>query len=537
MTEIPELPPARLAPRRRYRFQLIWLIPAIAVLVGGWLALRAIMERGPTVTISFATAEGLEPGKTRIRYKDVDIGMVNAVSLSPDRSRVLVTASFLKQAENLLVADTRFWVVRPRFAGGQLTGIGTLLAGAHIGVDVGRSTESAREFVGDEVAPIITAGLPGRQYRIHAPDLGSIDIGSPVFYRRLKVGEVEAYSLDKDGKGVSLKVFIKAPYDRYVTPTTRFWNASGIDVTLDAGGLRVQTQSAMAILVGGMAFENLPGEPNLAQAPADSTFSMHRDRAEAMKAPDGQMQVYVMNFRESLRGLSPGAPVDFRGVVVGEVLSMGVEYEPAREWFHFPVYVAIYPERIAMRRAPGAAPGDADADAQRVKKGLIKAIAERGFRAQLRTGNLLTGQLYVALDFFKDAKKVVVNPAAVPQEFPTVYASLEDLQASLGRILKNLEQVPFAEVAADARQTLQGLDKLARRLDAETAPEAQAALASLRTTLGNLDRTLAADAPLLSDVRDATREISRAAQALRSLADTLDRQPEALLKGKREEQP
>jgi paraquat-inducible protein B len=229
--------------------------------------------------------------------------------------------------------------------------------------------------------------------------------------------------------------------------------------------------------------------------------------------------------------------VDFRGVVVGEVLSMGVEYEPAREWFHFPVYVAIYPERIAMRRAPGAAPGNAEADAQRVKKGLIKAIVERGFRAQLRTGNLLTGQLYVALDFFKDAKKVVVNPAAVPQEFPTVYASLEDLQASLGRILKNLEQVPFAEVAADARLSLQGLDKLARRLDAETAPEAQAALASLRLTLGNLDRTLAADAPLLSEVRDATREISRAAQALRSLADTLDRQPEALLKGKREEQP
>ncbi len=537
MTEIPELPPATLAPRRRFRIQLIWLVPAIAVLIGGWLALRAVMERGPTVVISFATAEGLEPGKTRIRYKDVDIGMVKEVALSPDRSRVLVTAQFLKRAEPLLVADTRFWVVRPRFAGGQLTGIGTLLSGAHIGVDVGKSSDSAREFVGEEVAPIVTAGLPGRQYSIHAPDLGSIDIGSPVFYRRLKVGEVEAYSLDKDGRGVSLKAFISAPYDKYVTPTTRFWNASGIDVTLDSAGLRVQTQSAMAILLGGVAFETLPGEANLGQAPADSTFTLHRDRAEAMKAPDGQMQVYVMNFKESLRGLSPGAPVDFRGVVVGEVLSLGVEYEPEREWFHFPVYVTIYPERIAMRRPPGGAPANAGADALRVRKGLLKAIVERGFRAQLRTGNLLTGQLYVALDFFKDAKKVALNPAAVPPEFPTVYASLEDLQASLGRILKSLEQVPFAAVADDARQTLQGLDKLARRLESEVAPEAQAALAGLRLTLGNMERTLASDSPVLSDVRDAAREMARAAQALRSLADTLDRQPEALLKGKREEQP
>ncbi len=536
MSDIPEFPPATEAPRRRQRFQLIWVVPLIALLIGGWLAVRAIMERGPMVTISFATAEGLEAGKTRIRYKDVDIGLVKEISLSADRNRVIVTAQFLKQAESFLVADTRFWVVRPRFSGGQLTGIGTLLSGAHIGVDVGKSTDKAQEFVGEEVAPIITAGLPGRQYRIHAPDLGSLDIGSPVYYRRLKVGEVEAYSLDKDGSGVTLKIFISAPYDQYVTPVTRFWNASGIDVTLDASGLRVQTQSAMSVLVGGLAFETPPHESAVGQAQASAVFTLHRSRVEAMKAPDGQMQVYVMNFKESLRGLSPGAPVDFRGVVVGEVLSMGIEYEPEREWFHFPVYVAIYPERIAMRRASGAS-ADPAADAQRVKKGLLKAVSDRGFRAQLRTGNLLTGQLYVALDFFKDAKKVSINQSAVPPEFPTVHASLEDLQASLGNILKNLEKVPFAGVADDLRQTLQGMDKLARRLESDVAPEAQAALVSLRQTLANAERTLAADSPVLSEVRDAAREISRAAQSLRSLAETLDRQPEALLKGKREDTP
>lgn len=536
MSEQPDLPSATMTPQRNFRFQWIWLVPALAVLLGLWLGVKAIMERGPEVTISFATAEGLEAGKTRIRYKDVDIGLVKEVNLSPDRSRVIVTAQFNKQAEPLLVADTRFWVVRPRFSGGQLTGIGTLLSGAHIGVDVGKSTDRAREFVGEEVAPIVTGGLPGRQYKLQARDLGSVDIGSPVYYRRLKVGEVEAYSLDKDGNGVTLKVFISAPYDKYVTPATRFWNASGIDLTLDASGLRVQTQSAMSLIVGGIAFETPPGEVDLTQAPAQSSFTLHRDRTEAMKAPDGQVQVFVMNFKESLRGLSPGAPVDFRGVVVGEVLSMGVEYEPAKEWFHFPVYVALYPERIAMRHAGGKS-ADPGGDAARIRAGLITAMRERGFRAQLRTGNLLTGQLYIALDFFKDAKQVRIDTKAVPMEFPTTHASMEDLQASLGRILKNLEKAPFAETVQEARQTLEGIDKLARRLESDVAPEAQAALASLRQTLTHAERTLAADSPLLSDVRDAAREIARAGQALRSLIESLDRQPESLIKGKREEQP
>jgi len=537
MTDIPDLPPVVVAPRRRYRFQLIWIVPAMALLIGGWLALRAVMERGPVATISFATAEGLEAGKTRIRYKDVDIGLVKEVTLAPDRNRVLVTAQFLKRAEPFLVADTRFWVVRPRFTGGQLTGIGTLLSGAYIGVDVGKSTDEAREFVGVEVAPVVTAGLPGRQFLIHAKDIGSLDIGSPVFYRRLKVGEVVAYALDQDGAGVGLKIFVSAPYDQYVAPTTRFWNASGIDLTLDASGLRVQTQSAMALLVGGLAFETPPSESAPGRAAVNSTFVLHRDRAEAMKAPDGHMQVYVMNFKESLRGLSPGAPVDFRGIVVGEVLSLGVEYDPQHEWFHFPVYVAIYPERIAIRRTATGARRDAAADARRVNDGLLKAMAERGFRAQLRTGNLLTGQLYIALDFFSDAKKIALNPAAVPPEFPSVNASLDDLQASLGRILKELERVPFSDIADDARQALKGLDILVRRLDAEVAPEAQKALAGLRSALANVERTLAADAPAVADIRSAAREIEHAAQAVRSLADTLDRQPEALLKGKHEEQP
>jgi paraquat-inducible protein B len=540
MPDLPNLPEAHVKRRARWRFDLIWLVPLVAALIGGWLAVRAILERGPTVTISFQTAEGLEPGKTYISYKDVKIGLVKKVSLSVDRSRVDVTAEFSNEAAPLLVEDTRFWVVRPRFAGGQLSGLSTLLAGEHIELDVGKSKESSRQFTGLEVAPVISGSLPGRSFLLRAADLGSLDVGSPIYYRRLKVGQVDSFDLEKDGSGVSMKIFVQAPYDRYVTPSTRFWNASGVDLTMDANGLRLQTQSLVSVLVGGLAFETPPGyvhggSEDALPAKANASFLLHGDRAAAMKAPDGEMQVYLLNFRDSLRGLVAGAPLDFRGIVVGEVLSTSVEYDPEREWFNFPVYVALYPERIQVLRHGGKSARKSEdrvSDADLVKRGLLKAMIERGFRAQLRTGSLLTGQLYVALDFFQDAKKVPFDPKQVPPEVPTVPGDLEDLQQSLKGIAKSLAAIKFDKIGAGVEQTLENVNRVLLRFDQELAPELKTSLQELQRTLKTAEKTLSTDSPVMGEVKDAAHEISRAAQSLRSLADLLDRQPDALLKGK-----
>ncbi|MBS1138079.1 MAG: hypothetical protein H6R11_2033 [Proteobacteria bacterium] len=246
--ELPEIPAAVAVPRRRWSPSLVWLIPIVAAVIGGWLAVKGILERGPTVTIGFNTAEGLEAGKTRIKYKDVDIGLVKSIALAEDRKGVVVTAELTKQAEDFLVEDTRFWVVRPRVAGGSVSGIGTLFSGAYIGFDAGKSAVPRREFTGLETPPVVTAGLPGRHFILTSEDLGFLDIGAPIYFRRIPVGQVVAFELDKDGAGVTFKIFINAPYDRYVTGNTRFWQASGVDVTLDAGGFRVNTESLASIL-------------------------------------------------------------------------------------------------------------------------------------------------------------------------------------------------------------------------------------------------------------------------------------------------
>ena len=156
-----DLPEAVAVPKRRFTPQLIWIIPIVAVLVGGWLAAKAILERGPAITITFKTAEGLEAGKTKIKYKDVEIGVVKTIALSPDRKGIVVKAELSKQSEEFLRADTRFFVVRPRITAGGVSGLSTLLSGGYIGMDIGKSKETRRDFVGLEVAPIVTGEEPG----------------------------------------------------------------------------------------------------------------------------------------------------------------------------------------------------------------------------------------------------------------------------------------------------------------------------------------------------------------------------------------
>lgn len=534
-----DFPQALAEPARRRPPQLVWIVPAVAALIGGWLAAKAVLERGPTITITFKSAEGLEAGKTKLKFKDVDIGVVSAIALSPDRKAVIATAELSRQAEPLLVEDTRFWVVRARIAAGQVSGLGTLLSGSYIGVDPGRSGKPQREFTGLEVPPIVTRDVPGRQFVLRAPDMGALDIGSPVYFRRVRVGEVVASDLDRDGKGVSFRIFVYAPHDQYVTANTRFWNASGIDVALDVSGLRVRTESLVSVLFGGIAFQAPPDVPPAPPAEADAVFPLHPDRDDAFRRPDTTTESYVLMFDQSVRGLAVGAPVDFRGVVVGEVTRIRLESDPATARWRTPVEVRLYPERLpARRREPSGAarPGERAAALQR--------FVDRGFRAQLRTGNLLTGQLYVALDFFPQAVRAKIDPAARPLQIPTVPGSFEELQNALATIVKKLEKVPFDQIAAELQRALgnldrsmQGVDKLVARLDAEVAPELRSTLEQARKALAAGERALAADSPVQAELRDALREVGRAAAAVRSLADYLDRHPEAIIRGKTEEKP
>jgi paraquat-inducible protein B len=502
-----DVPEARAVSRRRTHPSVVWIVPLIAALAGVWVAVTRIMSQGPTITIVLDSAEGLEAGKTKIHYNGVDVGSITTIRLSDDHQSVVATAKMEPDTEDFLVEGTKFWVVRPRISGANVSGLGTLISGSYLGMEIGSSGKKQRDFIALQAPPVVTGDVPGTFFVLKASELGSLDYGTPIYFRRLQVGEVVSYALDADGQTLTIRVFVRAPYDKYVQPDTRFFQASGIDVSLSASGLTVQTQSVLSILVGGIAFETpTPGQP----AAAESVYRLFDDRTRAFQPAARDPQTYVLVFRESVRGLAVGAPVEFRGIKIGEVTHVRVELDAQNAEITAPVTVVVDPRL-------GVDVVDAGPPSQEFRDRMLPTLVARGFRAQLRSGNLLTGATYVALDVFPDAPPATIDMSRKPIEVPTVPGTLDGIESSIARIVKKLDGLPWERIGA-------GLDKAVVNLDG-TLTSARGALDDARHLLGSQSG--------LGDQLGATLgEVSRAARALRVLADYLEQHPESLLRGK-----
>ncbi|MEO7150640.1 MAG: MlaD family protein [Burkholderiaceae bacterium] len=547
----PPLSAPRVVRKNPMRISLVWLVPIVALVVGASLLLRTLTQVGPRIEIEFATAEGLEPNKTEVRYKEVVIGRVAGVSLSEDRKRVLVSIQLSRFAAGVAVEDTSFWVVRPRIGTAGISGLGTLFSGSYIGVDAGVSETTRTHFVGLETAPYMLRGEPGGSYVLRAADLGSLEIGAPIYYRHTRVGRVVGYTLEPAEDALSVKIFVDAPYQQLVTRSSRFWNASGIDLTLNASGLTLNTQTLVSVLAGGVAFENPPVGSKPAPAPDGTEFALFENRRGALAPPDGPALPVRMVFDQTSRGLAVGAPIDFLGVELGKVREITLQYDADRKRYPVQVLADIYPLRLgALRDAMqvdvrGTPAGGADVDAV-----LLQRLVDNGLRAQMRTGNLLTGQLYVALDFLgKGPAGKLVSVSGVTT-MPTAPGTFTELQPQIAQIVANVNKIPFETIGRDLQTTLQQASGAISKL----TPEAQRALAEVTRTLGSAQRTLGSvegtlgsvqgslekldsnvlnpSAPVQRGLEDTLAEVQRAAQSLRVLADYLQRHPEAVLRGK-----
>jgi paraquat-inducible protein B len=557
------LPMVRVDHERRPRLSLVWLVPLLALVIGAALLVRSVLQSGPGIEIEFRTAEGLEAGKTEVRYKEVVIGRVQSVRLTDARQRVVAVVKLDRSAAGVAVEDTRFWVVRPRVGVGGISGIGTLLSGAYIGVDAGESEQDRAEFVGLESPPDVLRSEPGAVFVLRAGDLGSLDIGSPIYYHRTPVGRVIGYTLDAGADALSVKIFIEAPYLPLVTPDTLFWNASGVDLSIDANGLNLSTQTVASVIAGGVAFDQPPGSLRGKPAAASTTFTLFADRRAAMAPPLGRPLAVRMVFDGSLRGLAPGAPIDLLGVEIGKVRALSLQYDAQQRKVPVQVLADIFPLRLGAVRGALAGPTP---DAPGADAALLKRLVERGLRAQLRTGNLLTGQLFVAMDFYPKAAALPATLHDGVLTLPTVPGTLGELQAQLAEVMSKLSKLPIedigrglADTLRQADATLKDLTPEARQALVETrrtlqstqtllgqvGPDAQASLAELRQAMAaargaieRLDRNLLDEgAPMQHKLDLSLEELQRALQSLRLLGDQLQRHPESLLRGKPDDPP
>ncbi|WLH66151.1 intermembrane transport protein PqiB [Pseudomonas sp. FP2309] len=527
----PESPAAApVVKTRRFNVSLVWIVPIIASLVGASMLISDVLNAGPQIEISFQTAMGIEANKTQVRYKNVVIGQVTAIALSDDRSHVVANVDLNKSAEGFTAEDSVFWVVRPRIGANGISGMDTLLSGAFIGADAGSAEARKKEFVGKETPPPITYGEQGKRFTLHTEDLGSLDIGSPVYYRRIEVGQVISYQLAEDGKGVDVEIFVHAPIDKFVTTDTRFWNASGIDLTVGASGLKVNTESLSTILAGGVAFIEPKYSPNATPATERLRFDLFSDQETALAPPDGDPRYISMNFNQSLRGLTVNAPVEFMGVNIGRVVSVNLDYDAKTKSFPSVVGAVIYPDRLGKAHEKLLKQMGTEEDERWAQ--LLSAFVKQGLRAQARSANLITGQLYISLSFIPNAAPVVFDTAARPLRIPTVPGSLDKVQEQLQAVVDKISKLPLDEIANNLNGTLSEMQKTLRQVNSDVLPQVRGTLQQTQKTLAAANSTFAEDSPERQQLSQAMNEVQRTARSVRVLTDFLSRNPEALIRGR-----
>jgi paraquat-inducible protein B len=543
--------------RRSRRISVIWVVPLVAVLIGAWLAWNTLSKEGPTIEISFDSGEGLQAGQSQLKYKDIVFGTVKSLALSADRTHVVATVATTRAAKPLLTEGTEFWVVRPRLFAGNISGLETVLSGSYIGMLPAESPgKPQREFVGREDPPILGAHVPGRIFLVKSRRLGSISVGSPIFYRDLSVGEVLGWDIGRMAQNVTIHAFVRAPYDKYVTDETRFWNASGLSVTLGATGIHVQLESLRALVLGGIAFATPANLTRAPAAPANHVFPLFADREEADSASYTRIVSAVSYFSGSVSGLAPGSEVTMHGLKVGHVTDVRLLANPAKGTILAAVRYEVQPERIVgvgRRMYKTAAEG-------------VRVLLDRGLRASLETANFITGQQRVALEFVPGAPPAPVSMKGGAFVLPTTEGGgVAGLASSATDLLHKVNAIPFAQIGANLNGilrsankategpelkdavknlavTLAGARDLVERIDKGAGPAAKdlpSMAVSLQRALANANRLLVSLQGGYGSDTQFHRELGRllvqseeAVRAIRSLADLLTRHPEALLKGR-----
>lgn len=539
--------------RRSRLIQLVWLLPIAAFLTVVWIGVHTFSEEGPTITITFLSADGLEAGHTKIRHKNVDIGTVKTVSLTPDLSRVEVTAEMDEKVASHVTTNSRFWIVRPRVSPAGISGLGTLVSGAYIEMDPGTDGEGTDHFVGLEEPPVVDVeDVPGTRFTLHASDLGSVDQGSPVYFRGFKVGEVLGASLSKEATHADVIIYVRAPYDRLVHPESHFWNVSGLAISAGAGGLRANTRSLEALVAGGISFETSDTALAGAPSPKNAEFTLFNDQDTAEEQPQGAPVNYIAYFPGTAQGVTPGAAVVLMGMRIGLVTDVHLNFDPANGTLRAPVTIEIDPKMLPVAL-------DVPESSADVVNHTLDRLVAQGLRAKLASGNILTGQRLVSLEFVPDASSAKIQYDGPTPELPTVNsADLTSLTASAGKFMDKLAALPIAEIGASLHDVISHIDQ------ATSGPELARSMKSLDRTLANLDQitqqankeigptleslhrtadaaqqTLEAAQRLMGSGGDRSRdlpamihELTDAARSIRALTDYLDQHPEALLRGR-----
>lgn len=526
---------------QKRRFSMVWIVPIVAVILGGWMVIHNYQNRGPIITIKFASAEGIEAEKTHIKALSVDVGVVKSVEINPQFDGVLIRAQVNKSIAPLLRNDSQFWVVRPRIGASGISGLNTLLSGAYIELSPGTSEQPRHDFIGLNNIPPTPANAPGVHLSLISQEGSSLNTGEPIMYRGFPVGRVEKTKFDTTRRLVRSSIFIDAPYDDLITTNTRFWNASGLSIKMDAKGVRLDSESLETLLVGGIAFA-LPDDTAPGTTVDNGTeFKLYPDQQSINIVSFTYSADYLLLFDSSVRGLLPGASVTFRGMEIGHVVGISFDFLPNGSAY---LHSNSAPVPVLIRLTPAALTGDDSQQTVEQMQQQISAGINSGLRASLKTGNLLTGSLYVSLDFSDQPNPGENTTLGSYQLIPTVSGGFDQIQTKFSLLLDKFNALPLKQTVDDAGLTLRQIGTTAGRATKAIAnldtllindstqqlpQELSKTLQQLRLNLNNLVGDFSSGSPIYRQLGHSLDQLQQTLHSVEQLTNQLGSQPSTLI--------
>ena len=514
-------------PRRRW-FSPVWIIPLVAALLGLWLMFKYYAAKGPEITIYFETAEDIVAGKTPILCRNVGVGTVGALRLTEDLKGVIVTADMTKDAERLLKRDTQFWVVRARLSAGGITGLNTITSGNYLELQPGVAKEDSRHFKGLETPPVTPPGVPGLRVQLTSEAASSLGPGSGITYKGINVGKIETREFHPETGELVFSAFIDNEYANLIDQRTHFWNNSGIDLKVGPDGVALHTGTLESIVAGGVTF-NQPEHVDMGRrhVAENAKFVLYNNFDDAARQTElSPTAPYLLLFTGSVRGLSVDAPVELRGIKVGSVQGIAFKYLPNDPDRRVPVLIKIDPAMLLNLSSNEIAAVNA----------AMEESVGKGLRASLKTGSLITGQLYVDLDYLKDAPPAEMAQIEGYEVLPTVASGLGEIQVKINALLDKINALPLDktfgtvdDALASLKDTLKNLNDLLGEKDTKELP------ASLRKDLDALQTTLAGyngKSDFYDNLSRVMRQLDDTLRSVKGLTGTLEQHPNSLLFGK-----
>ncbi len=518
------------------RISKVWFIPIVAVLIGSWMIYQTRANLGPLITIYFETAEGIDINKTSIKLRDITIGKVVDLQLNDEFDGIKITARLEKNTEKLLKVDTEFWVVKPRIGNGGISGLSTLLSGAYIELSPGVLKESKGDFVGLENPPVTALGTPGLYITLDSSSHSALAIGDPVIFRGIQVGRIEYVHFNVDERTVYYDTFIESPYDKLVTSNTRFWNISGLGFDLSADGIQVQVGSIETLMGGGVTFdvpENLPKGEIITER---AFFTIYATKKDVLLKQFKNAQQFILLFSQSIRGLSPGAPVEYKGVRIGSVVRTDIDYPDMGNLLDkktlIPILIEIEPARMGLKDIPE--------EVAKVKSAVMQMIAN-GLHGFISSGSLLTGSKYIEIQYVSDTM-VPEQIYSGYQVIPTAASELDNLLEKLDSILGTIDNLSLGTLIDNAggamgemKMAMENFSKVFVQVESILKrPESEHLISSLNQTLLSFDQ-LAKDfsggSKTHQDIQNMITAMEKMVKELTPILSQINHQPNSLIFG------